>query len=107
MTRIEEIEARLEAATQGKWEITTEEHAFPTMWLDRNKEVDFSIYDLNFIERAPDDIRYLLSRISALEKVREAAKSVNYHWNEFEGASGHDELQDYLYKALQACEEKK
>ena len=80
--RLAEIQARLDAATPGKWllEVAGREFWVQTCTLDSDAPVELvvaSVYeapDATFIANAPTDIAYLLERVRRLEVVEEAAR---------------------------------
>ena len=75
MDRLAEIQARLDAATPGKWllEVAGREFWVQTCTLDNDAPVELvvaSVYeapDATFIANAPTDIAYLLERVRELE----------------------------------------
>ena len=89
MTRLAEIEQRLQAATPGPWFAHYEQDGEPTIpfvsdsddeeWDGRlllNVDSDREDADAAFIAHAPDDIRYLL------EQVRRLRGLLRYLWTQ-------------------------
>lgn len=78
-SRLQEIQARLDAATAGAWEWHAEEGAIltaagtvigdPGAWLRAS--------DADLIAHAPDDLRYLLDRVRELEAAQ-SSTAINY-----------------------------
>lgn len=60
-TYLQNVQARLENATPGKWEFTFQEpEGFPCCYIDKEKTKDVTIADLNLIDQAPTDLSTLL-----------------------------------------------
>lgn len=88
--RLREISERLERATPGPWNIERVDHEHEITFEIGTDEGFFAkIYEHDFIDQgrnakptceliahAPDDLRYLLSLVERLEKVRAAAEDV-------------------------------
>lgn len=79
MTRIEEIEARLAAATPGEWEAQPQEYDYARVQVHGKTYKDHngtktpiivdgaSVQDAALIAAAPSDLRYLIARVRELE----------------------------------------
>lgn len=55
LTYLDEIRKRCDAATPWPWNVTLED-GHETIWLDEDKEMVPSIYDLNFIDASRTDV---------------------------------------------------
>jgi hypothetical protein len=67
--RLDEIEARLKAATPGPWTpcIAFTSDGYSTLLPTADPDVPVTVADMKLITHAPEDIVYLLERIRKLE----------------------------------------
>lgn len=75
--RLDEIKARLKAATPGPWILKRVRECGDDLWLDTlcsAKTKEQGDNDVALLAHAPSDLAYLLSALESAEKVVEAAR---------------------------------
>jgi len=79
MNKINEIEARLQAATPGPWEKSMNKYSVWSNGINDLVCSQVSIRDANFIAHAPEDLRWALDEIKRLKEINKELRREMKH----------------------------